>query len=98
MAEASKKRLEWSRPARTAYEATIARVFTDDIYAASLVERRVVRSIALLQTFPQLGVPGALVGTRSYPILNTGHSVTYRVTPEAILILRWYRQRQNVPR
>jgi len=98
VAEAPKKQLEWSRPARAAYDATIARIAMDDIHTATLVQRRVVRSMALLQDFPDLGLPGSLVGTRSYPIPNTGHSLTYRVTREAIVILRWYRQRQDVPR
>jgi plasmid stabilization system protein ParE len=98
MAETSKKRLEWARPARAAYEATIARIAMDDVHAARVVEGRVVRSIALLQTHPELGAPSVLVGRRSYPVPNTGHSVTYRVTRDAIQILRWYRQRQNAPR
>jgi plasmid stabilization system protein ParE len=96
--ETGKRRLEWARPARAAYEGTIARIAIDDIHTASLVEGRVARSLAQLQVHPQLGTPSALIGRRSYAIPNTGHSLTYRVTREAILILRWYRQRQNVPR
>ena len=96
--EISRKRLEWARPARAAYEATIARIAGEDIHTASLVEGRVARSLALLQVHPLLGTPSVLVGRRTYAIPNTGHSLTYRVTRDAILILRWYRQRQNVPR
>jgi plasmid stabilization system protein ParE len=92
------KRLEWAHPARAAYEGTIARIAIDDVHTASLVEERVARSLALLQANPQLGTPSALVGRRTYAIPNTGHSLTYRVAREKILILRWYRQRQNVPR
>lgn len=98
MAESSKKPLEWARPARAAYEATIARISIEDVRAASLVEMRVARSLALLQSQPGIGTPSVLVGRRVYPIPNTGHSVNYRVTGDAILILRWYRQRQNLPR
>ena len=96
--ETEKKRLEWARPAQTAYEGTIARIAVDDIYAASLIERRVARSLSMLQVHPLLGTPSALAGRRTYAIPNTGHSLTYRVTGESILILRWYRQRQNVAR
>ena len=78
--ENEKKRLEWARPARTAYEGTIARIAIDDIHAASLVERRVARSLVLLQVHPLLGTPSALAGRRTYAIPNTGHSLTYRVT------------------
>lgn len=95
---AEKKRLEWARAARAAFEGTIARIAIDDAHTASLVEGRVARSLALLQAHPQLGTPIALIGRGSYAIPNTGHNLTYRVTREAILILRWYRQRQNIPR
>ncbi len=98
MAETSKKRLEWARPARSAFEATISRIATEYPHTASLVEGRVMRSLALLQAHPDLGVPSALLGRRSYPVPNTGHTVTYRVTRDVILILRWYRQRQNMAR
>ena len=96
--ETTRKRIEWAWPARVAYEDTIARIAMDDIHTASLVQGRVARSLALLQVHPQLGTPSALIGRRSYAIPNTGHSLTYRVTREAILVLRWYRQRQNVLR
>jgi len=45
-----------------------------------------------------MGSPSVFAGRRVYPIPNTGHNVNYRVTREAIIIIRWYRQRQNVPR
>ena len=96
--EPEKKRLEWARPARAAYEGTIARIAIDDAHTAHLVEGRVGRSLALLQVHPQLGAPSVLLGSRNYAIPNTGHNLTYRVTRDAIVILRWYRQRQNVPR
>lgn len=96
--ETEKKRLEWAQSARAAFESTIARIAIDDAHTASLVEGRVARSLALLQAHPELGTPSALIGRRSYAIPNTGHNLTYRVTREAILILRWYRQRQNLPR
>ena len=96
--ETEKKRIEWARPARAAFEGTIARIANEDAHTASLVEGRVARGLTLLQTHPQLGTPSALIGRRSYAIPNTGHNLTYRVTRESILTLRWYRQRQNPPR
>lgn len=98
MPESTKKRLEWARPARAAYEATLARIAEEDIRTASLVEARVARTLALLQTHPELGTPSALTGQRSYCIANTGHNLNYRVTRNAIVVVRWYRQRQNLPR
>jgi len=59
---------------------------------------RVARSLSWLQSQPGMGSPSVFAGRRVYPIPNTGHNVNYRVTREAIIIIRWYRQRQNVPR
>ena len=98
MPESTKKRLEWARPARAAYEATLARIADEDIHTASLVEARVARILALLQTHPELGTPSALTGQRFYSVANTGHNLGYRVTRDAIIVVRWYRQRQNLPR
>ena len=98
VAESSTRRLEWTRPARAAYEATLARIAEADVDTASRLEMRVARSLSLLQSQPGMGSPSALVGRRVYPIPNTGHNVSYRVTRHAITIVRWYRQRQNVPR
>ena len=66
MAETSKKRLEWARPALAAYIATISRIADEDPHTASLMEGRVARSLALLQAHSDLGVPSALVGRRTY--------------------------------
>ena len=98
MPENKSRRLEWARPARAAYEATIDRITDEDPVTAGLVEARVARSLALLVTQPGLGTPSGLRGRRVYAVPRTGHSFNYRVTDDVIVILRWYRQRQNVPR
>ena len=98
MTESTRRRLEWARPARAAFEATLARIAHEDIQTAILVESRVARSLVLLQSQPGLGVPSVLIGQRVYPVPGTGHNLNYRVTRDSILIVRWYRQRQNLPR
>lgn len=98
MAEIRSRRLEWARPARAAYEATIDRITGEDPVTAGLVEARVARSLALLMMRPGLGTPSVITGRRVYAVPRTGHTFNYRVTDDVIYILRWYRQRQNVPR
>ena len=98
MAESIKKRLEWARPARAAYEATLAHIAEEDAHTAGLVQARVARILALLQSHPGLGSPGALTGQRVCPIANTGHNLNYRVVRDTIVVVRWYRQRLNVRR
>ena len=90
MQESTRKRLEWARPARAAYEATLARIAEEDIHTAALVEARVARTMALLQTHPELGTPSVLTGQRCNSIANTGHNLSYRVTRDAIMVVRWY--------
>jgi len=96
--ESTKKRFKWARPARAAYEATLARIAAEDIRTASLVDARVARTLALLQTHPELSTPSALTGQRSYCVANTRNNLNYHVTRDAIVVVRWYRQRQNLPR
>ena len=88
MTGSTKKRLEWARSARAAYEATLARIGEDDPHTAALVKARVERVLALLQLHPGLGTPSALNGQRVYPIANTGHNLNYRVVREAIVVVR----------
>ncbi len=98
MPENKNRRLEWARPARAAYEATINRITDEDPVTAGLVEARVARSLALLVMQPGMGTPSVFTGRRVYAVPRTGHNFEYRFTDNAITILRWYRQRQNVPR
>ena len=44
MTGSTKKRLEWARTARVAYEATLARIGEEDAYTAALVEARDARA------------------------------------------------------
>ena len=96
MPENRKKRLEWTRPARAAYDASIAYIADDDPNTAQMVEARVAKSLLLLAMQPGMGTPGKLPGRRVYPIPRIGFSINYRITGDAIVVDRWYRQRQNV--
>ncbi len=98
MPENKSRRLEWARPARVAYEATISRITAEDPVTAGVVEARVVRSLALIAMQPAMGTPSVSSGRRIYAVPRTGHNFEYRFTDHAIYVLRWYRQRQNVAR
>ena len=74
------------------------KIHPEDAHAAQLVEQRLEKSLAALQSFPKLGTPITGTRSRSYPVPHTGHSFNYRVTGNTIQITRWYRQRQNVRR
>ena len=84
MPENKRRRLEWARPARAAYEATIDRITDENPATADLVEAWVARSLALLQSQPDMGTPSVIAGRRVCAVPRTGHSFDYRVTSEAI--------------
>jgi hypothetical protein len=44
---------------------------------------------------PLLGTPTAAPGVRRYPVPNTGHIVSYRITGKRIIIQRWHRARRK---
>ena len=98
MHESQKRLLEWARPARTAYEATLERIANEDPFTAEVFKARVENSVALVLSQPGLGTPGIIPGRRVHVVPRTGHSFGYRVTAKAIIIVRWFRQRQNVLR
>jgi plasmid stabilization system protein ParE len=93
-----KLQLEWAKAALAAYDATLARIAEEDSFTAEKFEARVDRSIALILANPSIGTPGSFAGRRIYAVPGTGHSFIYRVTPNLVQIVRWYRQRQNVRR
>lgn len=82
MPENKSRRLEWARPARAAYEATIDRITDEDPVTAGLVEARVRRSLALLMMQPGMGTPSVFIGRRVYAVPRTGHSFDYRFTDD----------------
>lgn len=95
---AGKKPLEWARKARQAFAASLDYIVSEDPFAAKLFAERVNKTLALIQEQPTIGAPAAARGHRTIPVPNTGHNINYRETRNAIRILRWYRQRQNVRR
>jgi plasmid stabilization system protein ParE len=92
------RRLEWAKPAREAYLATLAYIADEDPHTAALVEQRAERAFALILEQPGIGAAATRKGNRRYSIPNTGHVFIYRVTRRGIRIMLWYRARQNVRR
>lgn len=97
-AAAPARRLEWSPGALDAYLSTLARIATDDPFAARLVAERVRHSLAAILAHPHIGTLATSRGERRYPIPGTGHVMNYRVTRAAIRIQLWYRARRHQKR
>jgi plasmid stabilization system protein ParE len=96
MPASGKRRLEWSRAALAAYEATLERIAGEDPFTAERFQVRVAKSLVLIQSNPELGTPSSHAGRRVHAVPGIGHSLSYRVKADAIFILRWYRQRRNI--
>jgi plasmid stabilization system protein ParE len=96
--ESKSKRLSWSRSAATAYERTIAHIAAEDEFTARKVVERVAGSLALIESNPGIGTLLLNGKARRLPVARTGHSLNYIVGSDGIVIVRWYRQRQNVKR
>lgn len=92
------KPLEWSYRAWEAYGATLEFIADEDPLVCQQVKERVERALQRIAEFPGIGTPGTLRGTRRFAVPNTGHVISYRETRRAIVILSWYRARQNLRR
>ncbi len=64
VAERQARRLEWARPARAAYAATLERIAEEDVETAALFARPMARSLALLQLQPWMGTPSVVAARR----------------------------------
>lgn len=98
MRESSKRLHEWTAGARLAYQRTIDYIAAEDVHTAARVAERVAHSLELIETNPAMGTPVQGGRVRRYPVPRTGHAFNYRQTANGIIIIRWYRQRQNVKR
>ena len=74
----------------------IERIAGDAPCAAELIRERVSRALDLIAGYPGIGTPGSRRGYRRYPVAPTGHVLGYRATRRGIVIMLWYRARQNI--
>jgi len=98
MPEDRARQLRWAPRAVAAFEATLAYIADEDPHTAELVLARVEHSLELIRRNPGLGTPTAARGVRRYPIPRTGHVLNYRARRDSIVVIRWYRARQKMPR
>ena len=62
---------------------------------AALVAQRILQSVELLQTQPNMGRPGRLVGTRELVVPNTPFIIPYRVRNERLELIAVFHGRQR---
>jgi plasmid stabilization system protein ParE len=64
---------------------------------AALVAERILNAVDLLQTHPEIGRPGRLVGTRELVIPDTPFVIPYRIRQERLELLAVFHGRQRGP-
>ena len=81
-------KLVWAQYALEDRRAIYDHIEADDARAAAAVDARIADAVARLIDFPESGRPGRVEGTRELVVGRTSCVVAYRVTPEAVRILR----------
>jgi len=64
---------------------------------ATLVAKRILKAVDLLQSHPEIGRPGRVVGTRELVVPDTPYIVPYRVRRERLELIAVFHGRQNWP-
>lgn len=65
--------------------------------AAEQIAGHMLASVARLGTFPELGRPGAVDGTRELVLTRFPFTIVYASGSEAVTVLRVFHQRQKWP-
>jgi toxin ParE1/3/4 len=81
-------RLEWSVWAQADREAIFDTIEADNPRAAAANDKRIADRINSLQRLPMSGRPGRVAGTRELVIARTPYIVAYRISGDAVRILR----------
>ncbi len=64
---------------------------------AALVAQRILHSVELLQTQPDMGRPGRVVGTRELVVPKTPYIIPYRVRRESLELIAVFHGHQKWP-
>jgi plasmid stabilization system protein ParE len=89
--------VRWLRTALRNLEDEAAYIAADDPAAARLLVRRVLQAVDQVAEQPSIGRPGRVPGTRELVVARTRYLVPYRVTLDAIEILRVFHTSRRLP-
>jgi len=79
--------IEWSRHARSDLRDIAEYIARDNADAADRVTDRIVVATATLSTFPSIGRPGRIDGTRELVVSGTPYIVPYRIRPDRVELI-----------
>ncbi|HLK22302.1 MAG TPA: type II toxin-antitoxin system RelE/ParE family toxin [Bryobacteraceae bacterium] len=88
----------WSRRALRHLTAIRQHIEKDSEQSAALVATRILSAIELLQTHPEIGRAGRVVGTRELVVPETSYVIPYRVREGQVELIAVFHGRQKWPR
>ena len=77
----------WSPLAIEQVGSMVEHIGRDDPAAAESICSRIHERVEQLESFPELGPPGRLEGTRQLMVTGTKYVVVYEVTSDAVVVL-----------
>jgi toxin ParE1/3/4 len=87
----------WSRRAIQHLVCLRERIDKDSELSAALVAKRILKAVDLLQSHPEMGRPGRVVGTRELVVAGTPYVIPYRVRRERLELIAVFHGRQKWP-
>ena len=90
-------KIVWSRRAIRHLVAIREFIAKDSGQNAVLVAKRILDAIDLLQTQPEMGRPGRVMGTRELVVPDTSYIIPYRVRRERLELIAIYHGRWKWP-
>jgi toxin ParE1/3/4 len=90
-------RIIWSRRAIRHLVAVRTYIAKDSAQNAATVAARILKSVDLLASQPQMGGPGRVPGTRELVVPDTPYVIPYRVRGESLELIAVLHGRQKWP-
>jgi toxin ParE1/3/4 len=87
----------WSRRAIRHLVAQRKHIEKESEQNAALIARRILKAVDLLQTQPEMGRPGRVLGTRELVVPETPYVIPYRVRRGRLELLAVFHGRQRWP-
>jgi len=90
-------KIVWSRKAIRHLIELREHIERDSEQNAILVARRILKAVDLLQSHPEMGRPGRVVGTRELVVADTPYIIPYRVRRARLELVAVFHGRQKWP-
>ncbi len=87
----------WSRRAIRHLNELREYIEKDSEQNAALVARRIFKAVDLLESHPEMGRPGRVIGTRELVVTDSPYIIPYRVRRERLEFLAVFHGRQKWP-